>query len=44
MAEYKHGSMPTREQEKTYEGFIRVSTKFAIGVLVFLLLLAMWNG
>lgn len=41
MAEHKHGSMDIREQEKTFAGFIRLTTWGAIlsiGVLVFLAL------
>lgn len=40
-AEYKHGSMDIREQEKTFEGFIRMSvwvTCIVIGVLIFMAL------
>jgi hypothetical protein len=39
MAEHKHGSMDTTEQEKTFDGFIRWSGRVAlvsIGVLIFL--------
>lgn len=38
MAEYKHGSMDTEVQEKTFTGFIKASTwvaGVAIGVLIF---------
>ncbi len=41
MAEYKHGSMDIKVQEKTFEGFIRMATWgaiVAIGVLIFLAL------
>ena len=41
MAEHKHGSMNVREHEKTFAGFIRLSTwaaGIAIGVLIFLAL------
>jgi hypothetical protein len=41
MAEHKHGSMDIRDQEKTFAGFIRMSTwgaAIAIGVLIFLAL------
>lgn len=43
-AEHKHGSMDIRAQEKTFAGFIRMSTwvaGIAIGVLIFL---ALVNG
>jgi len=39
MAEHKHGTMDTKEQEKTFDGFVRWSTRvaiFSIGVLIFL--------
>ncbi|SFA99915.1 aa3 type cytochrome c oxidase subunit IV [Poseidonocella pacifica] len=39
MAEHKHGSMDITDQEKTFEGFVRVSTWVAgisIGAVVFL--------
>lgn len=41
MAEHKHGSMDTRTQEKTFAGFIRLTTwgaVISIGVLIFLAL------
>ena len=37
--EYKHGSMDIRAQEKTFEGFVRLSvwvTGISIAILVFL--------
>ncbi len=44
MSEHKHGTMSARSHEKVFEGFIRISTRFAIGTIVFLLLLAMINA
>lgn len=41
MAEYKHGSMDTKAQEKTFAGFIRMVTwgiVISIGVLIFMAL------
>ncbi|MGB8814747.1 MAG: aa3-type cytochrome c oxidase subunit IV [Paracoccaceae bacterium] len=41
MADYKHGSMDTRAQEKTFHGFIRMVTwgaVISIGVLIFMAL------
>ena len=38
MAEHKHGSMDTKVQEKTFEGFMRMVTwgaGISIGVLIF---------
>jgi len=39
MAEHKHGTMDTGTHEKTFDGFVRWSTRvavFSIGVLIFL--------
>ncbi len=44
MSDHKHGEMDVTEQEKTFEGFIKVSiwvTCISIGVLIFL---ALVNG
>jgi Ni,Fe-hydrogenase I cytochrome b subunit len=44
MAEHKHGSMDISVQEKTFEGFIKVSiwvAALSIGALIFL---ALVNG
>jgi len=44
MAEHEHGKMDITEQEKTFEGFIRVSiwvSAISIGALIFL---ALVNG
>lgn len=41
MADFEPGTMDIREQEKTYQGFIRWSIRisiFTIGVLIFLAL------
>ncbi|MDG1281694.1 MAG: aa3-type cytochrome c oxidase subunit IV [Pseudorhodobacter sp.] len=41
MAEHKHGSMDTKVQEKTFEGFIRFSVwgaGISIGILIFMAL------
>lgn len=41
MAEHKHGSMDTREQEKTFAGFLRLVTwgaGISIAVLIFMAL------
>lgn len=41
MAEYKHGSMSTKEQEKTFAGFLRMVTwgaAICIGILIFMAL------
>ncbi len=41
MAEHKHGEMDTSTQEKTFDGFMNLSTKTAIGIIVFLIFLAL---
>jgi Ni,Fe-hydrogenase I cytochrome b subunit len=41
MAEHKHGSMDTKAQEKTFEGFVRMVTwgiVLTIGILIFMAL------
>ena len=41
MAEHKHGSMDTKVQEETFNGFIRWTVKISllsIGILVFMAL------
>ncbi|WP_022704650.1 aa3-type cytochrome c oxidase subunit IV [Pseudorhodobacter ferrugineus] len=41
MAEHKHGSMDTKVQQKTFEGFLRLSAwgaAISIGVLIFMAL------
>ena len=42
--EHKHGTMDITVQEKTFAGFVRVMTWTAVLIVVFLLLLAMFNG
>ncbi|MCB2127612.1 MAG: aa3-type cytochrome c oxidase subunit IV [Rhodobacteraceae bacterium] len=44
MAEYKHGSMNIKAQEKTFEGFVRFATRSAIVVIVVLIFLALANA
>ena len=41
MAEHKHGEMDISVQEKTFEGFMSMVTKATIGILVFLVFLAL---
>ncbi len=40
MAEHKHGDMDISVQEKTFDGFITLVTRTAIGIIVFLIFLA----
>jgi hypothetical protein len=42
--EHVPGSMDIRTQEKTFHGFVTVVTRTIIAIIVFLVLLAMWNG
>lgn len=44
MAEHKHGEMDITVQEKTFDGFIKVSKYGAIAAMVLLLFIAMVNG
>ena len=44
MAEHKHGEMDITDQERTFASFVSWITKMTIGILVFLVLLAMING
>ncbi|SFR97663.1 aa3-type cytochrome c oxidase subunit IV [Yoonia litorea] len=41
MAEHKHGEMDITTQEKTFAGFMSMTTKATIGILVFLVFLAL---
>lgn len=40
MAEHEHGTMNTRVQEKTYEGFVKLAARSAIAIIVVLVILA----
>ena len=44
MAEHKHGSMDISEHEKTFEGFMKLTTRTTIAILVGLVLLTLING
>jgi hypothetical protein len=41
MAEHKHGEMDTEVQEKTFDGFMSMTTKSSIGIIIFLIFLAL---
>jgi hypothetical protein len=41
MAEHKHGEMDTSVQEKTFDGFMNLTTKTAVGIIVLLIFLAL---
>lgn len=44
MAEHKHGTMSTREQEKTFTGFIKVSMWVAGLSIAALIFMAVFNS
>ena len=44
MADYKPGSMDISEHEKTFEGFIKWSTRVAIASIAVLIFLAVFNS
>lgn len=44
MAEHKHGSMDTRTQEKTFAGFIRLTTWGAVISICVLIFMALANA
>jgi Bacterial aa3 type cytochrome c oxidase subunit IV len=44
MADYKHGSMDTKEQEKTFAGFMRMVSWGGVAIVVILIVLALSNA
>lgn len=44
MAEHVHGSMDIRSNEKTFAGFIRLSVRAAVVVVLVLVFLALVNA
>ena len=44
MAEHKHGTMDTRVQEKTFEGFMKVAARSVGVILVLLVILAIFGA
>ena len=44
MAEHKHGEMDITAQEKTFAGFISLTQKSVIAIIVILVLLALLNA
>jgi Ni,Fe-hydrogenase I cytochrome b subunit len=44
MAEHKHGSMDIKVQEKTFAGFIRMSTWGAVISILVLIFMALTNA
>jgi len=41
MADHKHGEMNIDVQEKTFDGFIKMTTRATIAIIVFLIFLAL---
>lgn len=41
MADHKHGEMNIDVQEKTFDGFIKMTTRVTIAIIVFLIFLAL---
>ncbi len=44
MSDHKHGEMDTTVQEKTFEGFMKITQRAVIGIIVVLILLALIGG
>lgn len=42
MAEHKHGEMDVKDQEKTFDGFMKWTTYSVVGILVLLVLMAIF--
>jgi|TARA_R110000787_G_scaffold195938_2_gene307274 hypothetical protein len=44
MADHKHGEMDITVQEKTFDSFIWFVSRGTIGIIIFLIFLALVNG
>lgn len=44
MADHKHGSMDTTEQEKTFDGFVKFATSTAVVCIAILIFMALVNS
>ncbi len=44
MAEHKHGTADTADQQRTFDGFLKVSTRVAIVSICVLVFLAIFNS
>ena len=44
MAEFKHGTMDVRVQEKTFEGFIKVAVRSLMAIFVILLIMVVFGA
>ncbi len=40
MAEHKHGTMDIKDQEKTFDGFVKFTIRSVIAIIAILILLA----
>lgn len=43
MAEHKHGEMDVSDHEKTFDGFVRMTVRTTVVILLILILLALLN-
>jgi len=44
MTDHKHGEMNTAEQERTFDGFLKLSTRVAIISIAIVVFLAIFNS
>lgn len=44
MGDHKHGEMDITVQQKTFDGFVTFTTRAVIGIVVFLIFLALVGG
>jgi Bacterial aa3 type cytochrome c oxidase subunit IV len=44
MAEHQHGTMDTRVQEKTFEGFIKVTVRSVITIIAIVIIMAIFGA
>lgn len=44
MAEYKPGQMDITEHEKTFDGFVKMSTRVAVASILIIIFIGLVNG
>lgn len=44
MADYKPGSMDISQHEKTFDGFVKMATRVAIGAILLIIFIGLVNG
>ncbi len=44
MSEHQPGTMSTRSHEKTYEGFLKITKRATIAIILVLIFLAIFNA